>query len=39
LNDVVLRYTIAAREQVLLARAWCTMSAMKAIIEMIHLPL
>jgi len=33
------QYTIATWEQVLFARAWCTMSAMKTLDEMIHLPL
>jgi len=36
---VLQRYTIAAWEEVILARAWCTMTGMETIVEMIHLPL
>jgi len=33
------QYTISVQEQVIFSKAWCTMSVMKAIFEMIHLPL
>jgi len=38
-NDVLQRYTKAAWEQVFLARAWSTMSAMKTTIEIMYSPL
>jgi len=37
--EVLQWYTIAAREQVIFVRAWCTLSAVKTIVEIIHLPL
>jgi len=37
--EVSQRYSIAPLEQVMFVRAWCKMSAMNTIIQMIHLPL
>jgi len=37
--ELLQRYTIAACEQITNARTWCTISAMKTIVKIIHLPL